>query len=121
MCLKTLNLYLSKIIIYTRFHKYAKHYNTLKLANEFYFYPSGGLICNFVVRFENLENDMKKLCEELNIEYKPLISTKSLTRPQNISYQEYYDDEAKEIIREKNKQIIDYFGYSFKETKFKKI
>ena len=93
------------------FKSFVKNNESMK-NYKYYFDSLGGKTFDFIIRYENIENDLKKLCKQLNIKYEPLLSTKSLLRP-NIPYQKYYDEELIEIIRTRNKKIIDYFGYTF--------
>jgi len=73
-------------------------------------------ICNFYIRYENLDEDVEKVCNRLKLKCKRPIRLpylKTQTRPKRIHYREYYDDETKEIVFQKHRKEITYFGYEF--------
>jgi|ETNvirnome_2_300_1030623.scaffolds.fasta_scaffold12920_2 hypothetical protein len=65
---------------------------------------------DFVGRFENLEEDVGKICNILGIEYQNLSHENKMNRK---DYTEYYDDEAKNIVYNLFKTDIDHFNYNF--------
>jgi hypothetical protein len=67
---------------------------------------------DFIGRFENLEQDIKKVTELLGREPPTEIPhlNKSINR---LPYQEYYDDESVEKVNEMFQEEIDYFGFKF--------
>lgn len=71
-------------------------------------------ICDFFIRFENLKEDVKKVCDVINIKYDPkkLIKMNSNLRP-NKNYKLYYDDKLKEFVYEVYKKEIEFFNYKF--------
>lgn len=69
----------------------------------------GELMVDCICRFETLENDFRKVCERLNIQYN-LPHLKSSKRGK---YCDYYDEESKGIIEEWFSQDIEKFGYRF--------
>lgn len=72
------------------------------------------LVCDFYIRYENLNEDIKKVCKILNIEYKKelLGSYKSECREER-DYRKFYDEETKKIVYEKHKEEFELFGYKF--------
>lgn len=69
---------------------------------------------DYIIRFENLYNDINLLLERLNI------NTNTISLPyaktgirKKKSYNEIYDDFTKEIVYRKNKELIDKYNYSF--------
>ncbi len=91
-------------------------------APEYYDYPemftpqikwisntSGNIIVDFIGRFENLEGDFKKICQEIgrNIELPHIHKSK------HKEYQYYYSDQTREIIRAWFKEDIRIFDYDF--------
>ena len=76
---------------------------------------------DFICRFENLEEDLIKCFDEnnfpLNEEQKEILyNTKKINTSQHSHYSEYHNDKTIEIIMERDKLIIDKYGYKF-ETK----
>jgi len=69
----------------------------------------GEIIIDYIGRFENLEQDFKKIAEKIGVD-KTLEKRMKLNRRK---YEDYYNDETKEIIAEKYSDDIDYFGYKF--------
>jgi len=73
-------------------------------------------VCNYFIRYENLENDIIKLCKLLNINdynIKLLPHHKSGYRNNNKHYREYYDNETKQIVYQNHKEEFNLFGYTF--------
>jgi hypothetical protein len=68
--------------------------------------------CDFIGRFENLQEDFDTICDKVGISRQKL-SHENKTRHAN--YVELYNDEAREIIAEKCKKDIEYFGYEYGE------
>lgn len=65
---------------------------------------------NHILKFENLENDLKILCDKLNLPYSEIAhKNKSNHKP----YKEYYDKETKKIVSEIYKEDINEFNYKF--------
>lgn len=95
------------------FKKFCKE-NT---CNNMYIHSINGKpICDYYIRFEYLFEDIEKVCLRLGIKnFKPIIlpTFKSEYRTERIPYQEYYDEECKKIVYEKNKREIEYFNYKF--------
>ena len=73
-------------------------------------------ICDYYLRYENLKEDIIMLLDKLGItDYNidDLPNHKSGTRPKDKPYQEYYDDETREIVYQLFKTECDMFGYTF--------
>ena len=68
---------------------------------------------NFIGRFENLEEDLKTLQYQLDLEIKnlPLINNTINRKP----YWEYYTEESKEIVENLYKDDLMFFNYKFDE------
>ena len=65
---------------------------------------------DFIGRFENLNEDFKKVCNLLGI---PELKLLHLNRRKHKHYTEYYNDERKEIVAKEYAKDIQYFGYEF--------
>jgi hypothetical protein len=106
--------------------------------SEFVCSEDGRILVDFIGRFENLQEDFRRVCQEtglspielphtnVNVISKPGPSIrpkrlieyvkyelKGRSIPVFKRYQDYYDDESKELIAELYKKDIDLFGYEF--------
>lgn len=79
----------------------------------------GQFCLNDVVRYENLHEELERICNRLNIAWEPsrLPSFKAGVRPRNITAQHLYTDKSREIVRSTYEFELDYFGYSFPSSK----
>ena len=68
---------------------------------------------DFLMRFEQLDNDFKVVCEKLDIPHSPLPKRNSSVRSH---YSKYYDDELREIVRKKFSEEIEFGNYSFENA-----
>ena len=72
-------------------------------------------ICDYYIRYENLEQDIIDLCKKIGINdfnINDLPKHKS-NKEKRKHYSEYYDEETKKIVYEKHKQEFIKFGYKF--------
>lgn len=76
---------------------------------------NGIIKCNYFIKFENLLEDLEIVCNKLSIPFdKNLLPTyKSKCRNEKKNYQEYYDEETKQIVYTKHKEEFDLFNYTF--------
>ena len=69
----------------------------------------GNILVKHICRFETLNQDFEQICNILGKQ-----ATLPHAKPSNRGrYQDYYDDETREIIASWFKKDIEYFGYSF--------
>ena len=73
-------------------------------------------ICDYYIRFENLESGIKEVCRKLGI--KPDLANfpqfKSQYRPRaRKDYHSMYSTKTRKLIRERHKKEIQYFGYKY--------
>jgi hypothetical protein len=70
---------------------------------------NGELLVDYVGRFESLQDDFDKICKKVNVSASMPHSNKSKHK----KYQEYYDEETKQMVAEHWKADIEMFGYTF--------
>ena len=99
------------------FKSYCKWYPlTYNRSNLSRILLNGEKVCDVYIRFENLREDISKLCNTLGIkdyDINRLPRHKGRIRPKYSHYQEYYDEETKEIVSNLFKTEIEMFGYTF--------
>jgi hypothetical protein len=67
---------------------------------------------DYIMRFENLEDDFRTVCAALDIS--PTILPK-YNRSNREHYSKYYDDELRELVRARFAAEIKRFGYTFEQ------
>ena len=65
---------------------------------------------DFLMRFESLDQDFKKVCHKIDIPYEPLPIRNQSERKH---YATYFDEELKEIVDNKFREEIEFGGYDF--------
>jgi hypothetical protein len=65
---------------------------------------------DYIMRFENLEDDFRIVCEKINIPFQAL---NHRNRSDHNHYSIYYDSELLEIVRSKYREEIVWGGYEF--------
>jgi uncharacterized protein YpuA (DUF1002 family) len=72
---------------------------------------NGKIIVDFIGKFENLNNDFNIVKNKLNIDVQ--LPHSNITNLKKKHYTEYYTQKTRDIIAEKFKVDIEYFGYEF--------
>ena len=67
---------------------------------------------NYTIRFENLTDDFRAVCTALDI---PPTILPRYNRSNREHYSKYYDDELRELVRERFGPEIERFGYMFEQ------
>lgn len=70
---------------------------------------SGKVIVDFVGRFENLEEDFKKVCDKIEVE----ATLPHLNKTQHLHYRDYYNQRSRYLIEKSYHSDIELFGYKF--------
>ena len=100
------------------FDYYIRHMDEVNQSNKrFYFDADGNPPCNAYLRYENLEEEYRKVCGRLGIPYEKLPATKNKTRKNRKHYSLYYDDATRDFVTEKCKKEIECFGYTFEDKR----
>ena len=94
-----------------------KEFSKKKRINNFEIYSiNGNSVCDYYIRYENLQEDIVKMCTILNInnyDINDLPTHKSEFRDKQKHYREYYDEETRKIVYENHKKEFELFGYTF--------
>jgi len=83
---------------------------------------AGEVMVDFVGRLENLDEDFAYVCEKIGhpeIELPHLNHIQSFTGEEHIPephYSTFYTEELRDIVAERSRADIEYFGYQFEET-----
>ena len=77
-------------------------------------YMINGTICiDYFIRYEDLENGVMHVCDQLDIPFEPdRIPKMKAGMRENISPRDYYDEEIIQIVGRLYEFELEYFGYS---------
>lgn len=99
------------------FKDFAKHNH----ANNIKIYSiDDNSICDYYIRYENLEEDVIKLCKKLGIEdydINDLPKHKSIQRKDKSHYSTFYDEETRQIVYKNHIKEFELFGYKFEDKR----
>ena len=70
----------------------------------------GNVIVDFVGKVENLQKDLKEICDRIGI---GIMEIPYLNKSKHRPYQEYYNEKTREIVAKCSKEDIERFGYDF--------
>lgn len=84
------------------------------LENNDRFYCIDDQLCaDFVIRYENLEEDYNEVCRRIGIPVTGLPHLKTGIRQERRSISNYYDNETRDIIAQLHRNDLRLFGYQF--------
>jgi len=70
-------------------------------------------IFDFIIRYENLQEDFDTMCDMINIKTKTLCHIQYDTKRPKRNYRDYYDERTKKIVEKRNEEYIKLFNYEF--------
>ena len=102
------------------FKDFCIHFNSLN-HKKFHFFPQVSwshhhktCILDFIGRFENLEEDVYKLQDILQVDNEALGQIPNASNHKH--YTEYYDDETRKIVSDIYALDIEYFNYTYNDS-----
>lgn len=84
------------------------NYEIYKINNEY--------ICDYYIKYENLLNGIKHVCEHCKLENYNLDNFKNFNsnyRPKKLDYKEMYNQETKKLVEKLYEDYIEKFNYKF--------
>lgn len=74
----------------------------------------GSFVADYVLRFEQLDQDYARLCDVLGNEDSSLNHVnKTKHKNESVFYADYYDEKSRKIVGDLFRRDIEYFGYTF--------
>jgi len=85
--------------------KYSSYWPFLSIDDQY--------CIDFIIRFEQLNDDVRECLTTLGLPSETEMPRAKTTIRKDRDYREYYTDETREMVRQKNAPIIERFGYIF--------
>jgi hypothetical protein len=82
---------------------------SIHFQRDFLYSSDGSRLVDFVIRYEQLTEDFKQVCERIGVQASLPLKNVSKTKP----YQEFYNPETIELVRRTFAPDIETFGYDF--------
>lgn len=86
------------------------HHLRLRSSLDWVSGPDGEVLVDFIGRVENLQADFDEVCDHAGLKRRKLPHANASA---HAPYWEYYDETSREIVAERFRRDIDYFGYTF--------
>lgn len=97
----------------TRFSEFVK--GTWQTNDRFYLID-GRCCVDFIIRYENLADDVQGVCRRLGIPAIELPRLKSGFKPGQFHYSRYYDADSEALVADRHSSDIRLFGYRFERV-----
>ena len=107
------NLLKMDVITFEFFVRHMLHY--YEPNDPFYFDRSGSVGLDFLIRYEDLQNDYTSACERIGLPTSVLPSLKTKSRQERRHYSTYYDDRTRGLVAKMYHRHLEHFGYRFDE------
>ena len=79
------------------------------LQKEFVTDENGEIIVDFIGKLENIDSDLKNICDKLNLN----VSLQHENKSKHENYKTYYTDKTRDMVYEAFKEDIELFDYTF--------
>lgn len=82
-------------------------------TNDRFYIIDGELCVDYIIRYENLAQDLNEVCKRVGLPEMQLPHLKSGIRKRDHHYSEYYDAESRTLVADRHQNDINLFGYRF--------
>lgn len=82
-------------------------------TNDRFYLLDGELCVDYVIRYEQLADDLAEVCRRVGLPTLTLPRLKSGMRKGGLAYRDYYDDDTRAIVAQRHHNDIRLFGYEF--------
>ena len=82
----------------------------VKFQKDFIYSEDGELLVDFVGKFERVDTDFVEICSRIGISA-PLLPKRNISNTE--PYQQFYNEETRELVRQTFDTDITLFGYDF--------
>lgn len=92
-------------------HKKRNYYHHLLPQIEF-LERDGDIVVDYVGRFENLQEDWKKISQNIGVG----VVLPCLNKEKHDHYSSYFDKETRAVVEKRYKRDLEYFGYEYEDV-----